>query len=137
MSFATAASFWQFRVRSKPRGGSYARTFRQMELADCPSTSAVALQSSAKRTRTHSQYTSCNASSSLNPPKFPDSVATACGIASDRDARAYNGCLVRHAQDPLVWDGPLGAYRVVASELPARAAVAASPAVAVTKGDRL
>ena len=48
------------------------------------------LQSSAKRTRTHSQYTSCNASSSLNPPKFPDRVATACGIASDRDARAYN-----------------------------------------------
>ena len=64
-------------------------------------------------------------------------VATACGIASDRDARAYNGCLVRHAQDPLVCDGPLEAYRVDASDLPARAAVAASPAVAVTKGDRL
>ena len=64
-------------------------------------------------------------------------VATACGIASDRDARAYNGCLVRHAQDPLVCDGPLEAYRVDASDLPARAAVAASSAVAATKGDRL
>jgi hypothetical protein len=63
-------------------------------------------------------------------------VATACGVASDHDARAYNGCLVRHAQDPLVCDGPLEAYRVDASDLPARAAVAA-PAVAATKGDRL
>jgi len=48
-----------------------------------------------------------------------------------------NGWLVRHAQDPLVCDGPLEAYRVDASDLPARAAVAASPAVAATKGDRL
>ena len=55
------------------------------------------------------------------------SSRTEYGIAADRDARAYNGCLVRHAQDPLV----------CASDLPARAAVAASPAVAATKGDRL
>ena len=65
------------------------------------------------------------------------SSRTEYGIAADRDARAYNGCLVRHPQDPMVCDGPLEAYRVDASELPARAAVAASPAVAVTKGDRL
>ena len=50
---------------------------------------------------------------------------------------AANGWLVRHAQDPLVCDGPLEAYRVDASDLPARAAVAASSAVAATKGDRL
>ena len=29
-------------------------------------------------------------------------IVTACGIAYDRDARAYSACLVRHAQDPLV-----------------------------------
>jgi hypothetical protein len=64
-------------------------------------------------------------------------VATACGVASDHDARAYNGCLMRHAQDPLVCDGSLEAYRVTPPTLPARAVVAASPAVAATKGDRL
>ena len=61
-------------------------------------------------------------------------VATACGIGSDHDARAYNGCLVRHSQNPLVCDGPLEAYRVDASDLPAKAAVPVSRAVAVTKG---
>ena len=61
-------------------------------------------------------------------------VAAACGTASDREARAYNGCLGRHAQDPLVCDGPAEAYRVDASDLPPRTAVAASPAVAATKG---
>jgi hypothetical protein len=61
-------------------------------------------------------------------------VATACGIGSDPDVGAYNGCLVRHPQDPLVCDGPLEAYRVDASDLPARAAVPVSRAVAAMKG---
>ena len=52
-------------------------------------------------------------------------IVTACGAASDRDTRAYNACLVRHAQDPLVCEGPLQAYQVDASDLPAKAAVPA------------
>ena len=52
-------------------------------------------------------------------------IVTACGIASDRDARAYDVCVVRHAQDPLVCEAALQAYRVDASDLPARAAVPA------------
>ena len=64
-------------------------------------------------------------------------IVTACGIAYDRDARAYGACIVRHAQDPLVCDGPLQAYQVDASDLPAKAAAPALPAGADTNGGRL
>ena len=64
-------------------------------------------------------------------------IATACGTAHDRDARAYNACTVRHAQGPLVCEAPLQAYRVDASDLPVKAAVPAPATVADTKGDRL
>ena len=36
-------------------------------------------------------------------------IMTACAMSSDRDARAYNACVVRHAEDPLVCEGPLQA----------------------------
>ena len=60
------------------------------------------------------------------------SSRTEYGIAADRDARAYNGCLVRHPQDPLACDGPLEAYRVDASD-PASAAAATAGGNAVVK----
>ena len=64
-------------------------------------------------------------------------IATACGTAPDRDARAYNACALRHAQDPLVWEAPLQAYRVDASDLPAKAAVRAATAGEDTNRGRL
>ena len=64
-------------------------------------------------------------------------IVTACSTAPDRDARAYNACIVRHAEDPLVCEGPRQAYRVVASDLPSRAAVASPTAGADTNNDRL
>ena len=64
-------------------------------------------------------------------------IVTGCGIAPDRDARAYNACALRHAQDPLVCEGPLQAYRVDASDLPVKAAAPAPATVADTKGARL
>jgi hypothetical protein len=35
-----------------------------------------------------------------------------CGLASDRDIRAYNTCLSRHAQEAAICDGPRQAYEV-------------------------
>ena len=64
-------------------------------------------------------------------------IMTACAMSSDRDARAYNACVVRHAQEPLVCEGPLQAYQVDASDLPARAAVRAATAGEDTNGGRL
>ena len=61
-------------------------------------------------------------------------IVGACGTVPDRDVRAYNACLVRHPQDPLVCEGPRQAYRVDASDLPAKAGVPIPPAVADTKG---
>jgi len=61
-------------------------------------------------------------------------IVTGCGIASDRDTRVYDACVVRHAQNPLVCEAPLQAYRVDASDLPARAAVSVRPARADAKG---
>ena len=64
-------------------------------------------------------------------------IVTGCGIASNRDARVYDACVVRHAQDPLVCEAPLQAYRVDAPDLPARAAVRAATAGAERDGGRL
>jgi len=64
-------------------------------------------------------------------------IVTACAIGSDRDARACSACALRHTQDPLVCDGPLQAYRVDASDLPSKAAVAAPAAGADTNSGRL
>jgi len=47
-------------------------------------------------------------------------VVTACGTAPDRDARAYNACALRHAQDPLVCEGPRQAYELEPSIARAR-----------------
>ena len=64
-------------------------------------------------------------------------IVTACSTAPDRDARAYNACALRHARDPLVSEAPLQAYRVDASDLPAKAAVPATPGGEDTNGARL
>ena len=64
-------------------------------------------------------------------------IVSGCGILPDRDVRAYDACLGRHAQDPLVCEAPLQAYRVDASDLPVKAAVPAPATVADTKGARL
>ena len=64
-------------------------------------------------------------------------IVTACSTAPGRDARAYNACALRHAQDPLVCDGPLQAYRVDAFDLPSKTAVAAPAAGADTNNGRL
>jgi len=42
-----------------------------------------------------------------------------CGLASDRDIRAYNTCLSRHAQEAAICDGPRQAYEVGDSVLQA------------------
>ena len=60
-------------------------------------------------------------------------IVSGCGIVPNRDIRAYNACLVRHAQEPLVCEGPLQAYRVDASDLPTKAALPAPATVADTK----
>jgi hypothetical protein len=39
-------------------------------------------------------------------------VFTSCGLTPDRDVRAFNACLMRHAQDSVVCDAPLQAYEV-------------------------
>jgi hypothetical protein len=44
-------------------------------------------------------------------------VVSGCGLAGDRDFRAYNGCLARHPQDAIVCDGPQRAYEVDVSDL--------------------
>ena len=47
-------------------------------------------------------------------------IATASGTAHDRDARAYNACIVRHAEDLLVCEGPRQAYELEPSIARAR-----------------
>ena len=64
-------------------------------------------------------------------------IVTACSSAPNREAGAYNACALRHAQNPLVCEAPLQAYRVDASDLPAKAAVPATSAGVETKGGRL
>ena len=58
-------------------------------------------------------------------------------MSSDRDARAYNACALRHAQDTLVCEAPLQAYQVDASDLPAKAAVPPTSAGEDTNRGRL
>ena len=64
-------------------------------------------------------------------------IVSGCGILPDRDVRAYDACLGRHAQDTLVCEAPLQAYRVDASDFPAKAAVPATLAGEDTNGGRL
>jgi hypothetical protein len=52
---------------------------------------------------------------------FPVHI-TVCGLAGDRDVRAYNGCLARHPQELVVCDGPRQAYEVDVSDVPAMTA---------------
>jgi len=39
-------------------------------------------------------------------------LLSGCGLAADRDVRAYNTCLARHPQDTVVCEGPRQAYEV-------------------------
>ena len=54
-------------------------------------------------------------------------IVGACTLPADRDVRAYNVCLARHAGDALVCEGPKQSYEVDASDIPARA-IASRPA---------
>jgi hypothetical protein len=45
-----------------------------------------------------------------------------CGLAADRDVRAYNICLARHSQDAVVCEGPRQAYEVDGAVLEATSA---------------
>jgi len=58
-------------------------------------------------------------------------IVGACTLPADRDVRAYNVCLARHAGDALVCEGPKQSYEVDASDIPARA-TASRPAVDYT-----
>lgn len=46
-----------------------------------------------------------------------------CGLAVDRDVRAYHTCLYRHPQNAVVCDGPRQAYEVDPSIVQARSPV--------------
>jgi hypothetical protein len=54
-------------------------------------------------------------------------IVSACTLPADRETRAYNTCLARHAQEAAVCEGPRQAYEVDASDIPARA-IASRPA---------
>lgn len=45
---------------------------------------------------------------------------TGCGVTQDRNVRAFNACLTRHAQDAVVCEAPLQAYEVDVPTLAAR-----------------
>jgi hypothetical protein len=38
------------------------------------------------------------------------SILNGCGLAADRDVRAYNGCIARHSEDPVVCEAARQAY---------------------------
>jgi hypothetical protein len=48
-------------------------------------------------------------------------IVGAGSLPPDRDTRAYNVCLARHAQEAAICKGPRQAYEVDASDIPARA----------------
>jgi hypothetical protein len=48
-------------------------------------------------------------------------IVSACSLPPDRDTRAHNVCLARHAQEAALCEGPRQAYEVNASDIPARA----------------
>ena len=48
-------------------------------------------------------------------------IVGACSLPADREPRAYNVCLARHAQETALCEGPRQAYEVDASDIPARA----------------
>ena len=59
-------------------------------------------------------------------------LASACSLPADRETRAYNVCLARHAQETAICEGPRQAYEVDASDIPARA-IANRPAAGYTR----
>ena len=48
-------------------------------------------------------------------------IVGACSLPADREPRAYNVCLARHAQETALCEGLRQAYEVDASDIPARA----------------
>jgi hypothetical protein len=45
-------------------------------------------------------------------------IVGACSLPADREPRAYNVCLARHAQETALCEGPRQAYEVDASDIP-------------------
>jgi hypothetical protein len=45
-----------------------------------------------------------------------------CGLAEDRDVRAYNTCITRHPQEAVVCEGPRQAFETEQSVLQAGSA---------------
>jgi hypothetical protein len=39
-------------------------------------------------------------------------IVSACGLADNRDVRAYNACMARHPEDAVICEGPRQAYEV-------------------------
>lgn len=56
-------------------------------------------------------------------------VLSGCGLAANRDVRAYNACMVRHSQEVAVCEGPRQAYEVDIPEFQAKSAVSRSTAI--------
>jgi hypothetical protein len=54
-------------------------------------------------------------------------VLTACGLPSERDARAHDACMSRHPQEAALCEGPRQAYEVDTWTLQARAAAYSLP----------
>ena len=61
-------------------------------------------------------------------------LVTGCGLAMDRNVRAYNTCLSRHPQDAVVCEGPRQAYELEPSLFEAKSA--ANPPVVVPDYER-
>jgi hypothetical protein len=53
---------------------------------------------------------------------------TGCGLAANRDVRAYNSCMMRHSQEAAICEGPRQAYEVDIPEFQAKSAVIRSTA---------
>jgi hypothetical protein len=56
-------------------------------------------------------------------------IVSACSLPADRESRAYNVCLARHAQEAAVCEAPRQAYEVGPFSVQARSA-AGGPATA-------
>jgi hypothetical protein len=53
-------------------------------------------------------------------------LLSGCNLAANRDVRAYNACLARHAQDMVVCEGPRQAYEAELPVFQARSAAVSS-----------
>jgi hypothetical protein len=61
-------------------------------------------------------------------------LLSGCSLATDRDVRAYNVCLVRHPQDAVLCEGPRQAYEIDPSAFQTRSAAVRPAAATVMRG---